>query len=129
MNNDFEQPYGELSDTVEDVKGITDEVTSYTHSDVRYPNILVTNTESILVGYKAKTLSSILAPSSVFNQNIHVYMESEDNSIYGIGKVAPEQLRMFIDLVGIDNLVVTLKGDEGGPGRELKGKLVYTLIA
>lgn len=121
MKNDFDFYDGVEQDSsvVQDIKGLTDEVSKYIYSNMDFPCICVK--ENIkLPKHKWVTMGK-LVKQDVPNKDISVYI-IRNNDILKAGALSRMQVGVFIDFVGIDNLVAYYNKD-----KILTGSKIYIL--
>lgn len=120
-----ETPYAgeEEPDSGDKTRGISDEVTAYTHGTMEYPLVMIKGAD-VTAGYKAHALKSILSTDNTEATKYHVYIELGTDEVYGIGRVSADRLRLLIDLCGIDFIEAKLKEESN---RVLTGRFVYAL--
>lgn len=102
-NNDFGF-YGEEAEDneVKDIKGVTDEVSEFVYSDMEYPCICLKN--NLKMPEHKWVVISKLVKQGVSDKNISVYM-IRGGDLYKIGALSGTQIKAFLDIVGIDNMV------------------------
>lgn len=101
-------------------EGIANEVTSYTFTDLEYPNLVIQDISRLNMEYQIATLKSMLTPSGL-KQNISIYARHNDGLMY-MGKIADTQLKPFINLAGRDNVIGHYDSET-----ELKADLLFVL--
>ena len=104
---------------VRDIKGITDSVSKYVYANMEYPSICL-KPDLVLPKHKWEVISKIAKPVGV-DKNISLYI-IRNGETFKIGKLSGIQVKVFIDMVGLEN-VFGFHRD----GRELIGDKVYVL--
>ena len=96
--------YGEEAeeDQVEEIQGITDNVSQFTYSNLEYPCIMFKDGFS-LKNHKWKVLSNMVKSLSP-DKDISLYFRDE-SGLLKIGKISGVQVDAFLDLVGLDGVV------------------------
>lgn len=123
LSDDFDvyDDYDEDSE-VEDIKGITDTVTDYTFTGLKYPSILFKE-GTTLEKHKVQVISNMVkSVSPGIEKDISLYFIKDGYQLYRMGAINGMQVSSLIDIVGRDNLIGF--SDEG---KELKNSLIYTL--
>ena len=121
MSVEDEEVYsGYDEDEVDDIKGITDEVTKYTFSGLNYPCVVLRD-GFVCPEHKMEVLSKMVGFSSRVAKDITLYFQDK-GSMYKIGMLSSHQMKIFYDLVGEDN-VIAFYDD----GMELTGDKKFVL--
>lgn len=122
IDNDFGF-YGEDKDEAEvkDIHGITDTVTEYTYSNLKYP-CLIFRKNFKCHKHKMKVISNMVKSRGIV-KDISLYFEQSDG-VYKIGEIGGIQVNSLLDCIGDENLIGFY--DES---TELTGSLLYTLCS
>ena len=113
--------YGEEAeeDNVEEIQGITENVSEFTYSSLEYPCIMFKEGFS-LKNHKWKVLSNMVK-SEAPDKDISLYF-MEDGDMLRIGSISGRQVDAVLDLIDTANVVGYMS-----EGVELRGDLLYTL--
>lgn len=120
MNEDFGF-YGEENEQeeVKDIKGVTDEVSKYVYSDMKFPCICL-NADIKLPKHKWIVISKLVKQGTV-EKDIAVYM-IRNGELFKVGSLSGVQIKAFIDIVGIKNI-----SGYYNKSTKLEGDKVYVL--
>lgn len=115
--------YGEENDetVVQDIDGITDTVTNYTYTNLNYPCVLF-NEGFTCPKHQMKVVSNMVNTGGK-DKDISLYFQNE-GEIYKLGMINGFQMKGFIDIIGLDNIIGFY--DEN---TELLGDKLYTLCS
>lgn len=105
---------------VRDIKGVTDSVSEYVFVDMEYPNVCL-KADLVLPKHKWEVISKLSQIGGNVDKNISLYIVRNDE-LYKIGALSGVQIKSFLDIVGIENIVGHHKD-----GRELVGSKLYVL--
>ena len=104
---------------VQDIKGVTDEVTKMCYTNAKYPFICI---DHGLEMPKHKWVAvSKMVKQTTSDKGIFFYIKN-GNDLYEAGSLAKSQVKAIIDLVGLDNIIGYYSED-----KELKGDRLYVL--
>lgn len=104
----------------EDIEGVTDEVTSYTYTNLEYPCIVL-NDDFTCPKHKLEVLSRMVKMSDREIKDIALYMSNEGD-LYKIGSLSGTQMKAFYQIIGEDNVRVFFSEE-----KELLGDKKYVL--
>lgn len=108
-------------------EGVTGQVTAYTYTDIELPYLLITDLDSLSISYKLDLVNKLVKPIAGIDQNISVYIKTKNDEWYGIGKIAPAQVKTFLQVVGLENAEARIALPNQPEGRLLTGHLLYAL--
>ena len=111
--------YDDVDENVDDIKGLTDEVTEFTYTDLSYP-CLVFCEGFQLASHKWRVLSNMVK-SEAPDKDISLYF-MENGDMLRIGSISGRQVDAVLDLIDTANVVGYMS-----EGVELRGDLLYTL--
>jgi hypothetical protein len=96
--------YGEEAeeDKVEEIQGITENVSEFTYSSLEYPCIMFKEGFS-LKNHKWKVLSNMVKSISP-DKDISLYFH-DNGELLKIGKISGTQVDAFLDIVGMEGVV------------------------
>ena len=96
--------YGEEAedDKVEEIQGITENVSEFTYSSLEYPCIMFKEGFS-LKNHKWKVLSNMVKSISL-DKDISLYFH-DNGELLKIGKISGTQVNAFLDIVGMEGVV------------------------
>lgn len=122
MSDDFGF-YGPENDEsiATDIRGVTDTVSKFVYTNLSYPCICLK--EDIKLPKHKWVVISKLVKHGVQNKNISVYL-ARGGSLFKAGALSGVQIKAFIDIIGINNLVGYYEKD-----RKLVGDRLYVLSA
>ena len=119
MSNEFDF-YGDGEETVvKDIKGLTDTVSKFVYSSMDFPCICLK--EDIKLPKHKWLIMSKLVKQGAEGKNISVYIR-RGGDIFKAGSLAGEQVKAFIEIIGLDNLFGFYNKD-----KELVGDRLYVL--
>lgn len=111
--------YSNKEESVEDVKGITDDVTSYTYTDIEYPCIVFPEGFTCQA-HQMKVISHMLKGGDL-DRDTTLYF-TNNNQLFKIGKIAGIQIESLLDMVGTDSVYGYYID-----GTKISGDKMYTL--
>lgn len=119
--SDFEF-YGESADkdSVEDIQGITDSITSYSYTGVEYPCLILKDGFSC-AKHRMEVIAKMVKTSG--DKDISLYFNNSGET-YKIGNISGKQVKAFLDVVGIDNVLGFLSKDTS-----VTGDMLYVLCS
>lgn len=106
---------------VEEIKGITDNISSYTFTDMSYPCMVIGDGFSC-PKHKMIVISNMVKMNSS-DKDINLYFV-KDGELYKMGMLAGSQVMAFVDLVGEKYLTGYFE-----EGIELSGDMIYVLAS
>lgn len=103
MSEDFGF-YGEEAEKeeVRDIKGVTDEVSKFVYTDMKFPCICL-NADIKLPKHKWLIISKLVKQGGSSEKDISVYM-IRDGELYKAGALSGIQIKSFIDIIGLENM-------------------------
>lgn len=121
-DSDFEF-YGEEynEEQVDDIKGITDKVTSYTYTGMDYPCMVIK--ESFVCPKHRMLVIKNMVKKGEVEKDISLYY-AQGTDLFKLGMLSSSQVKVFIEMVGVDNLEGYLSEKEG-----ISGDMLYILYA
>lgn len=113
--------YGEEAEDkeVDDIKGITDEVTEFTYTGLQYPCIIF-NDGITFKNHKWRIIANMVKAADTDKDTALYYRDS--GGLVKMGMLSGRQLESFFELVGLDNIIGFYE-----EGLQLEGSKLYTL--
>lgn len=110
MDNEFDF-YGSeyVEDNVEEIKGITDKVTPFTYTGMDYPCMVIKD-NFVCPKHRMLVIRNMVQGSGMGN-DISLYF-AQGSDLYKLGMLSPLQVKVFVEMVGKDNLVGYLSEDQ-----------------
>lgn len=113
---------GMLEEADTDIEGITDDVVSYTYTDISYPCIIIKDGFTC-ERHKLDVLSHMVKMSSREEKDISLYMQ-DGKERYKIGALSGSQIKAFYQIIGEENVSVYYSEN-----KELEGDMKYVLCS
>lgn len=122
--NEFEEKdfYNEGEEHKTVLPGITDKVVNYTYTGMTFPCMILKEGFKC-PEHKMLVLSKMVKMSSREVKDINIYF-SNGGELYKIGSLSGMQVKPFIEIVGVENIVAFYDD-----GMKLEGDRVYVLCA
>lgn len=115
--------YGrESEEVVTEVKGVTDEVVSYTYTGMSYPCILIRE-DFKCPEHRMIVISKMVKMSAREVKDIALYFIM-GGELYKVGMLSGYQVKPLVDIVGLDNISAYYAED-----KKLEGDKVYVLCS
>lgn len=118
-NNDFDFYEDAEEGKISEIRGITDNVTNYTYTDLSYPCIVLDD------GFKCPMhrmlVISNMVKSNTPDKDISLYF-TKGYDMYKVGMLSGTQVKPLLDILDISKLKAYYD-----KGVELTGDMVYTL--
>lgn len=118
--NDFDF-YGEEAEEgkVQDIKGMTDEVTEFTYTGLQYPCIIF-NSDVKFKNHQWRIIANMV--KAVDSDKDTALYYRDDSGLVKMGMLSGRQIESFLELVGLESVTGYFSEKE-----ELKGSILYTL--